>query len=69
MAVPDDRIGHRLVAYVASDEQVDPTDLKRHCARSLPRYMVPGAIVVERSLPHTSTGKIDRQELGARTES
>jgi hypothetical protein len=25
--------------------------------------MVPGAILVEESLPHTSTGKVDRQAL------
>jgi acyl-CoA synthetase (AMP-forming)/AMP-acid ligase II len=28
--------------------------------------MIPASIVVERSIPHTSTGKIDRQNLAAR---
>jgi amino acid adenylation domain-containing protein len=64
--VPDEAIGHRLVGYVAADQPLDPLDLKRHCATALPRYMVPASITVEPSLPHTSTGKIDRQTLEGR---
>ncbi|MDQ3933901.1 MAG: amino acid adenylation domain-containing protein [Actinomycetota bacterium] len=68
VAVPDDAIGNRLVAYVAAGEPLQAMELKRHCAQALPRYMVPGEVVVEEALPHTSTGKIDRQALGARAE-
>jgi len=66
VAVADERIGSRLVGYVASDDALEELDLKRHCAEALPRYMIPGSIVVEASLPHTSTGKIDRQTLQSR---
>lgn len=66
LAVPDETIGSRLVGFVASTQELDPMELKRHCAQALPRYMVPASIFVERSLPHTSTGKIDRQALGNR---
>ena len=66
VAVPDERIGHRLVAYVASDEELSPTELKRHSASALPRYMVPGDVLIESSLPRTSTGKVDRQQLTER---
>jgi amino acid adenylation domain-containing protein len=66
VALPNDEIGHELVGYVSADSDLDPLELKRHCARSLPRYMIPRSIMVERSIPHTSTGKIDRQELAAR---
>jgi acyl-CoA synthetase (AMP-forming)/AMP-acid ligase II len=38
-------------------------DLVRFCAEHLPRYMIPGTIEVRRSLPKTSTGKIDRGRL------
>ena len=68
VAVPDERIGSRLVAFVSGHPDLDETDMRRHCAQALPRYMVPGAIVIEDSLPHTSTGKIDRQELTRRAE-
>jgi acyl-CoA synthetase (AMP-forming)/AMP-acid ligase II len=68
IAVPDERIGSRLVGFVAAENAVDGLDLKRHCARALPRYMVPASIVVEPSLPHTSTGKIDRQALTSRAD-
>jgi amino acid adenylation domain-containing protein len=68
VAVPDERIGHRLVGYVTSNQPLGEADVRRHCAQALPRYMVPGSIVVERSLPHTSTGKVDRQNLRARAE-
>ena len=66
VALPDERIGHELVAYLASDSEIDPLEVKRHCARALPRYMIPGTIVVEPSMPRTSTGKIDRETLAAR---
>jgi amino acid adenylation domain-containing protein len=66
VAVPDERIGARLIGFVGADSEVDELDLRRHCANTLPRYMVPASIVVEASLPHTSTGKIDRRELGRR---
>jgi acyl-CoA synthetase (AMP-forming)/AMP-acid ligase II len=68
VAVPDERIGSRLVGFVASERPLDPMDLKGHCAEALPRYMAPASIVVDRSLPHTSTGKIDRQALIGRAE-
>ena len=66
VAVPDEAIGHELVGYVASEQSLDPLELKRHCATALPRYMIPTSIAVERSLPRTSTGKVDREELAGR---
>jgi amino acid adenylation domain-containing protein len=66
VTVPDERLGNRLVAFVAVDGEVGETELRGHCAKALPRYMVPAAIGVEGELPHTSTGKIDRQALATR---
>jgi amino acid adenylation domain-containing protein len=66
VAVPDARLGSRLVGFVGGGPGLEEMALRRLCAESLPRYMVPGAIVVEAELPHTSTGKIDRQELERR---
>lgn len=63
--VPDERIGNALVAVLATTEPVDPTEVKRHCAAHLPRYMIPGTIIAVEALPQTSTGKVDRQALQA----
>jgi amino acid adenylation domain-containing protein len=66
VAVDDERIGARLVGFASASGELDELELRRHCAEALPRYMVPGSITVEERLPHTSTGKIDRQELESR---
>ena len=66
VALPDERLGNRLVAFVAAGGGVGEAELRGHCAKALPRYMVPAAIGVDGELPHTSTGKIDRQALAAR---
>ena len=41
------------------------TDLVRFCSERLPKYMVPDIFDFSDSLPKTSTGKIDRQQLKA----
>ena len=66
VAVPDEQIGSRLIGFAGVDANVDELELKRHCAQTLPRYMVPVSIFVEQALPQTSTGKIDREALKAR---
>ena len=40
-------------------------ELKEHCARTLPRYMVPERVVVLPELPKNANGKIDRKALAA----
>ncbi|MEU6814554.1 amino acid adenylation domain-containing protein [Streptomyces sp. NPDC046860] len=59
---PGDR---RLVAYVvpASGARPDPGELARTVGRSLPAYMVPGALVLLDALPLTPNGKVDRRAL------
>jgi amino acid adenylation domain-containing protein len=54
----------RLVAYVVSRD-APPTlvSLKRHCVDHLPRYMAVHDVRYVRSLPRTSTGKVDRKAL------
>ncbi|MCF3122466.1 amino acid adenylation domain-containing protein [Streptomyces arenae] len=61
----------RLEAYVVprSGASVDEARLRRHCARTLPRYMVPARFTVVAGLPRTSTGKADRRALAAAARS
>jgi amino acid adenylation domain-containing protein len=67
IALPDDTIGHRLAAIIVIKPQaeVSKTALQQHCADTLPRYMVPGAMEIRPTLPRTSSGKVDRQALTA----
>ncbi|MFI6007000.1 amino acid adenylation domain-containing protein, partial [Streptomyces sp. NPDC051366] len=57
----------RLIAYAVPTEGItlDPTEIRRSLADSLPEYMVPSAVIVLDHLPLTSNGKLDRKALPA----
>lgn len=63
--IPDEEIGARLQAFVASADGhiVTAEELHAFCLTRLPVYMVPEAFHVRSELPKTSTGKTDRQAL------
>ena len=65
VAVPDDEVTNRLKAVVVSkaDVEVSADELREHCARTLPRYMVPETVEFRKDLPRTSSGKVDRRAL------
>ncbi|UGT42360.1 amino acid adenylation domain-containing protein [Nocardia yamanashiensis] len=53
-----------LVSYVVG-ENLEPADLTRWAARTLPTHMVPAAVVLLDALPLTAVGKLDRKALPA----
>jgi amino acid adenylation domain-containing protein len=55
----------RLVAYVVSEEGSAPApdQLQNFAKKKLPAYMVPAAMVALKSLPLTSSGKLDERAL------
>jgi len=56
----------RLVAHVVTDgAPITPEELRTHCARRLPGFMVPAAVAIHGSLPLTPNGKIDYRALPA----
>jgi amino acid adenylation domain-containing protein len=59
--VPDELATNLIRADVVGE--VDEATLRRFLAEALPQYMIPDRFVFARSLPKTSTGKIDRQRL------
>jgi len=63
VAVPDEKIGARIVAYVVSSNGLEPKELENHCKDRLPRYMMPEKFEFRSGLPKTSTGKIDKVSL------
>jgi acyl-coenzyme A synthetase/AMP-(fatty) acid ligase len=65
IAIPDDEIGARLLAFVAPQAGAELTEeeLQSFLGTRLPRYMKPERVIVQAELPQTSTGKTDRQAL------
>jgi thioesterase domain-containing protein/acyl carrier protein len=57
----------RLIGYVAvkQDARAEPGALRRALLETLPRYMVPDAVVILDALPLNTSGKIDRKRLPA----
>ena len=65
VAIPDERLGSRLKAYVVPMEanHLTADDLQAHCRERVPPYMIPEKIEFLEGLPKTSTGKVDRPLL------
>ncbi|HEX8184226.1 MAG TPA: amino acid adenylation domain-containing protein, partial [Blastocatellia bacterium] len=55
----------RLVAYVVADEasSITVSELRSYLKQRLPEYILPSAIVMMKSLPLTTSGKVDRRAL------
>lgn len=66
LPVPDELIGNRIsVIIVPTDPSaINRIDVARYCATRLPTYMIPDNIDFRDHLPLTSTGKVDRKNLG-----
>ncbi|MCL2163373.1 MAG: amino acid adenylation domain-containing protein [Oscillospiraceae bacterium] len=54
-----------LCAYVVSDKDIPPGELRRKLSENLPEYMVPQYFVRLERLPLTLNGKIDKRALPA----
>ena len=52
-----------LVGYYTAEEEIDERKLREHLAEKLPQYMIPNFFVQLKSMPMTSSGKIDRRNL------
>lgn len=52
-----------VICYKSAIGEIDLIDLKRHCARFLPKYMIPHNAMKITELPLNPNGKIDRRRL------
>lgn len=64
--VPDEVAGQAIVAHVVAKNPATFAEqaLLDFCRQEMPRYMVPKQIVVHESFPRTSSGKVDRKNVG-----
>jgi len=66
-AVPDDHGSNKiiLIAVIKPDSGLTISAAQAHLRKKIPVYAIPQKIELVASLPHTSTGKIDRKTLAA----
>jgi long-chain acyl-CoA synthetase len=61
LGIPDELLGHKLVAVVTpKNEDFNTDQILCICSEKLPRYKLPGEINLVRALPKNTSGKIDR---------
>ena len=66
---PDEVLGQAIKAFVALEEESNLTakEILRYCSQHLESHMVPKYLVINESLPKTTTGKINKKMLAAST--
>jgi len=52
-----------LCAYIVTNKELNPTELREHSATHLPDFMIPSVFVRMDKLPKTISGKVDRRSL------
>jgi long-chain acyl-CoA synthetase len=63
LGIPDNLLGHKLVAVVSpKNESCNENLILGYCAQILPKYKIPGSVKLLRALPKSSIGKIDRSK-------
>ncbi len=64
VGVPDNLLGEAIHAYVVTDHHsLTEKSIKYHCSTFLEDFMIPQRIIFMKSLPKTSSGKIDKKSL------
>ena len=61
--VLDIRTSEELKAFVESETELQPDELREALKQTLPPYMIPKSIVIMKTLPISENGKIDRRRL------
>ena len=61
LGIPDELLGQKLIAVIApKNTDCDEKMILNLCAMKLPRYQIPAHIKLVRTLPKTSSGKVDK---------
>jgi amino acid adenylation domain-containing protein len=67
VALQNEKQATYLKAFVVPRNgcELNPIEIKRHCSKYVPKYMIPEVIAIRDALPKTSTGKTDKKLLVA----
>jgi acyl-coenzyme A synthetase/AMP-(fatty) acid ligase len=71
VGLPDDVLGARIAVAVVSGKQTGPdllSDIRHHCRKHLPSYMVPAHVQIVESIARNANGKPDRAALAVALE-
>lgn len=64
IGVNNELIGQEVIAFIncsfTSNQKSILQEIKQHCAKILPNYMLPSQFIIENNLPVNGNGKIDR---------
>ena len=61
LGIPDELLGSKLIAVATpKNEDCSADRILSICSEKLPRFKLPGEIILSRSLPKNTSGKIDR---------
>ncbi|MBI5804930.1 amino acid adenylation domain-containing protein [candidate division TA06 bacterium] len=64
VTVREDAGGNQILCgYYSALQGIQPQEIRKHMAQSLPEYMVPSHLMQMPALPQTHNGKIDRKAL------
>ncbi len=62
-AVVNESGGKELCAYIVSDDQIEPEDVRSFVSERKPQYMVPSYVMQLEKIPLNVNGKVDRRAL------
>ena len=63
LGLPDELLGDKLVAIATpKDGDVNESHILSKCAQKLPRYKLPGSVILVKGLPKINSGKINRSK-------
>jgi crotonobetaine/carnitine-CoA ligase len=67
VGVPDAMRDEQIIAFVTvlPDAGTTPVELRTWCAERLARFRIPEHVVIQRELPRTAVGKVQKHELRA----
>ena len=53
----------KIIAFVATKEEVSESHIKNELLNLLPEYMMPNIIEIKEELPKNANGKVDKKTL------